>query len=315
MHIRRLVKSGEASHTVSLPKKWVDDNRLKRGDLIYIDETPENELIVTAKAGQSKKEISEITINIDNKRLETIQREITSAYINNYNTINIIGKNLNESAKDIRKMLHDFVALEIGEQTSTKIVANDLLNINDVSVEKIIRRMDMIVRSILQDSIAALDGKDLYESIVFRDYDVNRQYFLVYRILKGALKDKNIASSFGINNVQALSFWYMSVNLENLADHAKNLSQIMGSLKRNSNDEIKKLYSQMQEAYLNVMKAYFNKDIGLADTINTFRKEFGNECDEFFKANSSPEVAQIVTNLKDMSTLICNIARLVMDHE
>ncbi len=315
MHIRRLVKSGEASHTVSLPKQWIDENKLAKGDLIYIAETDDNELIVTSKPKENNKEIREITITVDNKEMPTVQREITSAYINNYNTINIIGKELHKSAKDIRRILHDFVALEIAEQTSTKIVANDLLNVADLSIEKTIRRMDMIVRSILQDSISALDGQDLHESIVFRDYDVNRQYFLVYRIIKSALKDRNISKSFNINAVQAHALWYLAVNLENLADHSKNISEILTNNKMSKHDEIKDIYKKMESAYLDVMKAYFNKDIALADSINTFRREFSDELDIFFKNNNKVEIAQIVTNLKDMSTLISNISRIVMDYD
>ena len=314
MHIRKLVKSGEASHTVSLPKGWIDENKLTRGDLIYIDETHDNELLVTAKAVDRKPAPKELTINIDGKHLNTVQREITSAYINNFNTINIIGKEITQKARDIRRILHDFVALEIGEQTGTKIVANDLLNVADISVEKTIRRMDMIVRSIIQDSISALDGEDLHESIIFRDYDVNRQYFLVYRILKGALDDKNIAKSFGINNSQALSMWYLSINLENLADHSKNISQILSKNKVKSMDELKELYAPMQQAYLDVMKAYFTKDVPLADSVNNFRVKFADSCDSYFEKNNKVQVAQIVTNLKDMSTMICNIARIVMDY-
>ncbi len=35
MHIRKLVKSGAASHTLSLPKDWLEKNKLKKGSLLY----------------------------------------------------------------------------------------------------------------------------------------------------------------------------------------------------------------------------------------------------------------------------------------
>jgi len=314
IHIRRLVKSGEASHTVSLPKNWIDDNKLSRGDLIYIQENPNNELVVTSNPQERKREVKEITINVDGKKLDSIQREITSAYINNYNSITIIGKELSTIIKEIRQILHDFVALEISEQTATKIVANDLLNVDELSVEKTIRRMDMIVRSILQDSLAALDGEDLHESIVCRDLDVNRQYFLVYRILKSAMKDKNICKSFGLDTVQAHYYWYLSVNLENLADQSKNISQLLRDTKVKKDEEIRELYSKMEKAYLDVMKSFFNKNVALAETINSFRRSYSEELDEFFKLNNKPEIAQIVGNLREMSTLISNISRIVMDY-
>jgi hypothetical protein len=38
--------------------------------------------------------------------LETIRREITAAYINNYSSIMLLGKDLEQKALDIRRFLH-----------------------------------------------------------------------------------------------------------------------------------------------------------------------------------------------------------------
>ena len=176
MHIRRLVKAGPASHTVSLPKKWIEKNNLKKGHNVYLIEKSDRELVITPEQGQEQEaEPKEITINIDKKELDTIQREITSAYVNNYNTITIFGESLAEKVKQIRKMLHDFVALEISEQTAKSIIAKDLLNLKEISVEKTVKRMDMIVRTMLKDIAEGVEDKKFnYE----KDYHFNLQYFL-----------------------------------------------------------------------------------------------------------------------------------------
>ena len=44
LEIRRLVKSGAASHTISLPKNWLDKNKLNKGDILYINEKSDREL-------------------------------------------------------------------------------------------------------------------------------------------------------------------------------------------------------------------------------------------------------------------------------
>ena len=179
MEIRRLVKSGAASHTISLPKQWLDKNALKKGDLVYIVEKTDKELSIMAENTGLKKSNKEITINVEGKDMEAIQRDITSAYINNFNNIIIIGLDSVDKAKDIRRILHDFVALEISEQTSTKIVAQDLLNLKEISIDKTLRRMDMIVRSIMQDSVASIEGNNMFDSVFHRDFDVNKLYFLM----------------------------------------------------------------------------------------------------------------------------------------
>src|SRR5574342_314514 len=199
MIIRRLVKAGQASHTISLPKEWLDRHKLKKGDLVYLYEKTDKELVITPES-KADEEVpqKEITIPIDNKELSTIQREITSAYINNYNTIVLNGQSITRQTKDIRKMLHDFVALEVADQTANSIIAKDLLNLKEISIDKTIRRMDMLVRSMIQDSIAALENAELAQSVQVRDYEVNRAYFLLMRLLKSSLANKKIADGVAL---------------------------------------------------------------------------------------------------------------------
>ena len=87
MNIRKLVKAGIASFTVSLPKEWIEKNKLKKGDSVYIVEKSANELLLSTEMKEQPKELNEITIVTENKDLETIRREITSAYVNNCNNI------------------------------------------------------------------------------------------------------------------------------------------------------------------------------------------------------------------------------------
>jgi len=304
--IRRLVKAGQASHTISLPKEWLDKNKLKKGDLVYLYEKGDKELLVTP---ESKSEEAlpqkDITISVDSKDMSTIQREITSAYINNYNTITLTGESTTEKTKEIRKMLHDFVALEVAEQTAKSIIAKDLLNLKEISVDKTIRRMDMLVRSMLQDSVATIDNPELAQSVVVRDYEVNRAYFLLMRLLKGSLSNRHIAEAFQLTNDKVLSYYYLTINLENFADAAKQLADYLGKEKKK--EKLKTVFSNVEKCYLDAMKAYFTKDRKLADSVALGRAELLKEATEL--------PAGIAELFKTMVTLTNNVARLVMDEE
>ncbi|MBI2136793.1 phosphate uptake regulator PhoU [Candidatus Woesearchaeota archaeon] len=316
MQIRRLVKSGAASHTISLPKNWLDKNNLAKGDILYILEKSDKELVVTPETKPEVKQEKEISINIEKKDLTSIQREITSAYINNYNTIVIHGDGLADQVKDIRKILHDFVALEISELTSTRIVAKDLLNLQEISVDKTVRRMDMIIRSIVQDSIESIDGKNMYESVYYRDFDVNKLYFLMCRILKSALNDSRIAEKFQITNSQGMASWFLSLNLENIADNSKNICLHLKNIGKDVNaKELKEIYKDVEKTYLDAMKAHYNNDRKLADTVAAAREQLFNKCDSFFEKHNSVDVFKVISNIKEMENQICNIARIVIDRE
>src|SRR5574342_551036 len=306
MIIRRLVKAGQASHTISLPKEWLDRHKLKKGDLVYLYEKTDKELVITPES-KADEEVpqKEITIPIDNKELSTIQREITSAYINNYNTIVLNGQSITRQTKDIRKMLHDFVALEVADQTANSIIAKDLLNLKEISIDKTIRRMDMLARSMIQDSIAALENAELAQSVQVRDYEVNRAYFLLMRLLKSSLANKQIADFFQLSNEKVLSYYYLTINLENFADCAKQLSEYLAKEKKK--DKMKSVFQSVEKNYLEVMKAYFTKDKKLADGVALQREGLLKD------ANELP--AGTAELFKTMVTLTNNVARLVMDEQ
>src|SRR3989344_3494256 len=77
MDIRKLVKSGAASHTISLPIDWITKNKLKKGDTLYLEET-NNELKISAQNNQQKQNTKEISIEVDNKEISTIRRQTIS---------------------------------------------------------------------------------------------------------------------------------------------------------------------------------------------------------------------------------------------
>ncbi|RJQ19056.1 phosphate uptake regulator PhoU [Candidatus Woesearchaeota archaeon] len=306
MIIRRLVKAGQASHTISLPKEWLDKHKLKKGDLVYLHERSDKELIITP---ESKPEEAapqkEITIMVDNKEMSTIGREITSAYINNYNTIILTGDSMTDKTKDIRKMLHDFVALEVADQTAKSIIAKDLLNLKEISVDKTLRRMDMLVRSMIQDSVATIDDANLAQSVVVRDYEVNRAYFLLLRLLKSAFTNKQVAELFELSPEKVLSYYYLTINLENFADCAKQLVEYLAKEKKK--DKMKSVFGRVEKSYLDVMKAYFTKDRKLADGVALDRENLIKEAGEL--------PAGVAELFRTMITLTNNVARLVMDEQ
>src|SRR3989338_678178 len=315
MQTRKLVKAGAASHTVALPKDWLKKNNLEKGNIVYIRELASNELLVSSEEERKQKEEKEITISLEDKKLDTLHRELASAYINNHTTINIIGKELYRNVVEIRNILNNFVALEITEQTSTKIVAKDMLSLKEVSIDKTIRRVDNIIRSVLKDVMEK--SADMQDSINMRDSDVNRLYFLLFKIAKGALMDPSISKEVGISSqVDILSYWYLILNLEAIADHSKDIYSSYISLgKDKSSEGINAVLKLIEESYLEVMKSYYGNDKMAADRVASKRIDIFNRCEELSEKQASMHVIRIAENLKDIENSICNISRVVMDKE
>lgn len=305
MHIRRLVKAGPASHTVSLPKDWLEKNQLSKGSTIYVHEQSDNELLITPHLDAQPVTQKTVVINIDGKGLDTIQREITAAYVNNASSIDLLGEDIAKHAKEVRRMLHDFVALEISEQSATKITAKDLLNLQEISVDKSIKRMDIIVRTMLQDSLSTASGKNLSESVSVRDEDVNRLYFLLVRLLKNAIKNPNTAAQLDLSSDSVLQQWMLVHHLEQLADATKSACAECVDLSAKSKKQVQGILAQLEHDYRDVMKAVHEKDKALADEVARRRIERQEAAAEL-----EPELGHSCSTI---SSLISDIARLVID--
>jgi phosphate uptake regulator len=291
LQIRKLVKSGAASHTIALPKEWLDKNNLNKGDLLYITEK-NNELVISSDTKKPKIEKKEISISVDKKEINTIRRQTISAYINNYSIFTFHGDSLNKNLEEIRKILDNFLALEIVEQTNTKLVAKDFLNLEEFSITNTIRRMDMLTRSIISD---AKKGEKESQALEFRDYEVDKLLFLISRLIRSNLEEP----SSKLPNTKALSVWWLAKNLESISDAAKKISRIF-------NKESSPIYDELEQFYLECIKSYVKDDKKLADDLIAKRIELIERLDKL-KGDQKYLLKDFLNNSR-------NIAKIVLDN-
>lgn len=307
MYTRKLVKAGPSSHTIALPKEWVNTHNLKKGDIVYLTEHPNQQLILSPKEDTQQALPKEKHIDVDDKKQDTIQREITSAYLNNYRLITLTGNSIPEKAQAIRNMIHHFVALEITEQHKTKIIAKDFLDLNEISIDKTIKRIDMMIRTMFDDIPTA-------QQFELRDEDVNRLYFLLVRLLKSALSEPAIAKKLSLTPQEILNFWQITHDLENLADHIKQASDIITTNKHKT-QETTMLYKTLQQTYINAMTATYQKDKSTAEKIAQQRNEINQQINKLSQGKTTPAITTLAEHASAISTHITNIARQVIDDD
>ena len=327
--VRKLISFGKGSYILSVPKSWIEKNNLKKGDLISVNDDG-FELVFSANQQEQKADAKEIGIDAKGKTLELLKAEIVSSYLNGYDTINILFDN-NKEAPKIKDIMRNLSGLEIMEQTSTRIVAKNLININEISISNIIRRMDIITRAMMEDAILCSRGQSTYESIHHRDADVNRLYFLGYRVIKNAMKNPRLAKSLGTEPWQLHSDTMMILKLEKIADRQKRIARYLctANLDRNTLSELDKVHTDISEAYNDVMKSYYSKDKQIAFQVEFTNKERTTACDKilekYMTLHSSSKsktnnlnlvaVAKIIENLKATTAEIRNVARTVLCYE
>jgi len=325
--VRKLISFGKGSYIVSMPKSWIEKNNLKKGDLISVDDEG-FELVLSANQEEQKLESKEISIDAKGKELELLKTEIVSSYLNGYDTINILFDSNSREAPQIKDIIRNLSGLEIMEQTSTRISAKNLININEISINNIIRRMDIITRAMIEDVILCSTGQCNPDSIMNRDLDVNRLYYLGYRVIRNAMKNPRIAKSLGQDSWKLHLEKLMILRLEKMADCQKRIARHLSAVKldRNSLNELSRIHRDIGETFSAVMKAYYNNEKGAALNIEVTSRDKTAACDKFLEnyTQSHPNiknksrysnlvmVAKVVENLKATAVEVRNIARAVL---
>jgi phosphate uptake regulator len=320
METRKLIKLGNSSFAISLPKKWIKTTGLKRGELVFLEDHNGN-LIISSKEKQDSVEEKSAEIEIGNKDLNTLIAEISSIYINNFNYIILENITSRNQLQKIKKILNNFMGLEIIEQNNNKIVVKDTLGISMISINEIIRRMDNTIRSMFEDLGSLLEkqnpNKKLLSELVETDKDVNKLYFLIWKLIRKGMLDEKKAKLLGTDLLGLSSLQWLAMNLESIGDEIKRIARFLNEEKPNkvnikSNEILKELVFMIKKNYEDAMTAYYKNDKDLALEIASKNDALTIEkCNKFFKKYKDPNIARVTERLKTIQGAIHYITRSV----
>lgn len=302
MEYRKLIKFGESSHVISLPMEWVRKNNLKKGDLIYFEQNGNSEIVLTPNKQEKAKIEKEILINVDGKEQKYLQREITSAYLNNYSTFKFEGNQIAKKSEQLRELVQSLVALEIVEQTNKNIIVKDFLDIETVAVDSLIRRIDILVRAVFLDMLDIIKGEERV-SFGQKEHDINKLSFLAIKAIRYYFENTNKTNNYLelASNLQIIN------SIENLADEIKRFCRMFLNVKLDEKSilKIKQILDKANANYAETMKAYYNRDKHLAYELAAYRKDdLISECEDLLKKQKND--FKISTVIDKMKAIIVN---------
>lgn len=228
---RRVQRTGSSSYIITLPKEWVDAVRLKSGDYILVEKLGDKLVLIPPTA-----ESTQLRINIrvhQGVDIAQVFRAILGAYISGYNLIAVtFDKSIQDLAKYISELKNlvriKLPGIEVIEESYNSVSFKVLLNIQEIPLISAIRRLHLIVNSMLQDCINLVKTSDLNIAygVIQRDDEADRFHHMIVRELATALLDVKTQYELGITNItEALSYRIIARNLERIADHAVNISK------------------------------------------------------------------------------------------
>lgn len=282
---RKVQVTGKSTYIVSLPKKWVDEIKLKQGEQINIIEQDDLSLLLTPK--RTKKDApKEVEVCISSKDSpDSVIRRVVAFYLIGYNIIHVTTKE--RFTPEQRELLKDFirkklVGAEIVADSKNEVSLQTLLSYSELSVENALRRMSIITMSMHRDAITALaeNDRELALTIIKTDDEVDRFSFYIIRQLKYAVGDTRITKDIGLKTARdCLGYRLITKSVERAADHAVSIARNVLTMKSIDLDISEKL-SEMSSFAISIFEesinSLFSNDYSSADEVLIRKKGIEN---------------------------------------
>jgi len=275
--LRKVQRTPTGTFFVCLPRAWSEAHGLKKGALVSLDETSDGRLFLDPKYGEEPlPKVSVLSVG------PFLSREIVGRYLLGSDIIRVEAKEriAFEVRNSVKKTVGSLIGLEIVEESHSQIVLQCLLEPSGFPPEKILRRNYAIVAGMHRDAVNSfIDGdSQLAKSVIARDDENNRLYFLLVRILRTIIQNSRLGEKLGLTSIDCLDYRLAASLIETMGDTCARLaSKTLELESARPSEELRKLLSDLQslyyEAHEKALKAFVNKDIGLAENVRQMRQK------------------------------------------
>jgi phosphate uptake regulator len=183
---RKLVKHGEFTLMVSLPSKWIKNNKLDKGDKINLEQTG-NTLSITSEKISSEK--SNKTIEVSGLS-PLINRYLVAQYVKGVDELEIKFKHPKEIVDFQNRVINELLGFEIIRQSQNSVLIKDLTGISNQDIDEVIKRIFFIINSMFEELLIALEKKQTLSPVIQSDISINKFCNFCLRLLnKKGYKD------------------------------------------------------------------------------------------------------------------------------
>ncbi len=286
--LRKVQRTRGGTYFVSLPKNWARKSGLEKGVLLSVSEASDGKLVVDAKHGiERAPKATSLRIR------PFLEREIIGKYLLGFDTIRVKGKDHVdfEARNSVKKTVSRLVGLEIVEEDYSGIVLQCLLEPSGFPPERILRRGHTIISGMHIDAATAfMEGNvQLAKSVMARDDEANRLYFLLVRILRTIVQNPRLSETLGVTTIDCLDYRLVANLVEAIGDECVRISmktlELEGSV---LSKELKTHFSVFHkiglEAHRGAIAAFLNGNIALAEEVRGMRPEMERIFEEIEKS-------------------------------
>ena len=225
METRKVQVTGGSTYTVSLPKDWATANGVSAGSVVEFHAEGDS-LLLSPKREEDR---IEGTLDVSGLEGDQLTRAVMTMYVSGFDIITLETPRVAaQQRRTIRQATQGLVGLEVIEETSERVVLQDLLDSAELSIHNAITRMRLVSLTMLADAVEALveDDDELAHDVKERDDDVDRLWYMISRVFRTVLRDPTAASDIGLDRETCFDYQSSARQLERIADHAAKIADL-----------------------------------------------------------------------------------------
>ena len=330
---RKIQFTGKSSYIVSLPKHWIQDLGIKRGDQVKISRQGSSALQIYPPNHQTRTiQVEDATFEIEPEEDNTsIVRKLISLYFLGFKIINVKPKAgrlkpaQRTAIKDaVKRML---MGTEIISDSTSGITIQVLVNLLELSVDGAFKRMIHLAKSMLSDAILAVKESnfELANEVIKTDDEVDRFGFYIIRQLKIAIQNEHMLKEMGFSNSRdCLGYRLVVKNIERTGDHAVLIANDLIEFKKPIRKEILEKIQEINDFAVGVLDdaclALFKGDYSQAEKtikksidITKIEKKILNATKSLRDDEEVYRIRRVVENLKRIAEYASDIAEIVLN--
>ncbi len=263
---RKLIQIAKSTKVISLPREWIEQNKLVKGDSIEL-EIRNNDLIIRGKPQKNS-----VSLDFTGFSEDLIWRHLISLYRKGIDIAEIKYDN-QETFKILQNFVKDLLGWGITQHTKDKIVIKELISNKDTDMDEILNKMFSLLIDLGKSVSNGLKTRDsiVLKNIPSQDYNINRFANLCLRLInKNHYENKN-------------SLYNIITSLEEIGDEYRNCAILekFSSETLNLFDSVNTLLEDYHELYLKFdrekLVSFYRKTEKILDNMEKIKKQNPND--------------------------------------
>lgn len=222
METRKLQEVGGGTFTVSIPRKWAENNGFEVGMELQLYTHRDGSILVRSSDTDINC-LDEATIEVTGEGVEAVRRAIHTAHAIGFKTIVLrqAGTFSDSELKTVRSTVRDLIGMNVLTETDSEITIKNLLDTSSVSIRQSIVQLQYEVVSLLRDATEAfVDASDTHKRVHDRADEARRSAEMVTRHFSRSLVSHAELDALDMSRAELFACYVIASRLKAVTNRA-----------------------------------------------------------------------------------------------